>query len=41
MTQKLSQLTLSGELSDEDLVSALDTLESSGKLRIEGVVRPG
>jgi parallel beta-helix repeat protein len=41
MTQKLSQLTLSGELSDEDLVRALDTLESGGKLRIEGVVRLG
>ena len=39
MARKLQQVTLRGELSDVDLMRALESIESGGTIHIEGVVR--
>lgn len=39
MAKKPHEVTLQGELSDVDLIWAVDCLESGGTIRIEGVVR--
>ncbi|MBN9420343.1 MAG: right-handed parallel beta-helix repeat-containing protein [Candidatus Eremiobacteraeota bacterium] len=39
MAKKVERVTLQGELTDEDLLGAIERLESGGTVRIEGVVR--